>query len=632
MAKIMKKRKKKKHSVNSQGFLLLVGISLAVAGVLYYVNSFNTLDNRSRAAIEESPYYGKPRGYFTTPKELGEIKKKAESGVAPHASNVKELLTYAGSPTDWPHGSVEGNMTCEDTDAPFIRFRDAAHKTYAKALAYHLTRNEAYANDVKTRLLDLTDVTGFEENEYSGANKCILELSWLIPSWIQAADLLEEYPGWTSQDKRSFQVWLNAEVYKKVAWSSRVRNNNWGSAGSATAMMIADYLWDSRLVLEEVSPITKTLTPAKAYAEHRQIGLDRLNNTWKGDSQCTVYGIQPHGGIPDELRRGSTGCLGTYIVTTDSSYNYQNTHLEGSISHAEFLYRRGDDSMYMNSNSTGGGSIKNAIYFVIANPLKSYDWVESKKSTLHMAQRYYQDSNIQQRLDNNNRYIKSGYMNVFGKLTHGFAAGEVLGDVPIVPPPSSLDDASPTPTATDTPTPTSTNTPTPIPPTNTPIPTNTPTPTRSPLPTQVSQIQANGDGLWVNYYNAKNFTSYRMSRIEKYVMNNWGKGSPDSRINNDNFSMKWTGYILAPETGSYTFYVTGDDGEMLRINGDNIIENWKDGKASTVTGTIYLIKGSKNPLRLEYYENRGDASIKLEWSGPGFSRQVVPQKYLYTTK
>ncbi|HRN95916.1 MAG TPA: hypothetical protein PLD54_00540, partial [Candidatus Levybacteria bacterium] len=64
------------------------------------------------------------------------------------------------------------------------RFRDAAHKTYAKALAYHLTGNDAYALDVKKRLLDITDTTGFEGDEYSGANQCILELSWLIPSWI----------------------------------------------------------------------------------------------------------------------------------------------------------------------------------------------------------------------------------------------------------------------------------------------------------------------------------------------------------------------------------------------------------------------------------------------------------------
>src|SRR5690606_5402158 len=132
------------------------------------------------------------------------------------------------------------------------------------------------------------------------------------------------------------------EVYKKVAWSSRVRNNNWGAAGSATAMMIADYLWDSRLMLKEVAPVSKTLTSANAYAEHRQMGLDRLNNEWKGDSQCAIHGIQAHGGIPDELRRGSTGCTGTYLITTDSSYAYQNTHLEGAVSHAEFLLRRGD--------------------------------------------------------------------------------------------------------------------------------------------------------------------------------------------------------------------------------------------------------------------------------------------------
>jgi hypothetical protein len=47
---------------------------------------------------------------------------------------------------------------------------------------------------------------------------------------------------------------------------------------------------------------------------------------------------------------------------------------------------------------------------------------------------------------------------------------------------------------------------------------------------------------------------------------------------------------------------------------------------------VTLEAGVKNPMRLEYYERTGNASLKLEWSGPGFGRQVISQKYLYTTK
>jgi len=37
-----------------------------------------------------------------------------------------------------------------------------------------------------------------------------------------------------------------------------------------------------------------------------------------------------------------------------------------------------------------------------------------------------------------------------------------------------------------------------------------------------------------------------------------------------------------------------------------------------------------NAIRLEYYENGGDALCKLEWSSPAISRQVIPAIQLFT--
>ncbi|HRN95917.1 MAG TPA: hypothetical protein PLD54_00545, partial [Candidatus Levybacteria bacterium] len=95
MARLIKKKKKQKR-ITTNWYFYLIGLSVLVGAVLYFVNTFDSVDIRSRAVIEDSAYFGKSRGYFITPQELADIKRKSESNIQPHASNVKEVLTYTG--------------------------------------------------------------------------------------------------------------------------------------------------------------------------------------------------------------------------------------------------------------------------------------------------------------------------------------------------------------------------------------------------------------------------------------------------------------------------------------------------------------------------------------------------------
>lgn len=377
---------------------------------------------------------GGSRGYMTTPQELNSIAQKANLEIEPYKSAVDALLEYVREPSYWPekYSSIGGSQKCDETKEPRYIFEGSA-LAFAKAMAYHITGVDAYAADVKTRLLDLTDTDGYGGDEYSGANQCILNLSWYIPGWIMAADLIEDYPGWKTADKIQFQQWLAEVVYKKTAWSSRNRKNNWGSAGSTTSAMIADYLWDSAYLLEGDSP-------PDAYVEHRQHQLDRMSTLKPFDSVCDIWGIQSHGGIPDELVRGSSGCKAQWIHTDDESWMYTMTFMQGLVMHAEFLLRRGDNTLFENLASDGSGSILRAIHFVIDNPikpLKSTDW--RAKQILEVTYRYYRDAASGQQLGvgRSDRYIgdRSGQMFHFGTITHGFAVDENPGLPPSVPPP-----------------------------------------------------------------------------------------------------------------------------------------------------------------------------------------------------
>src|SRR2546421_3765710 len=101
-----------------------------------------------------------------------------------------------------------------------------------------------------------------------------------------------------------------------------------------------------------------------------------------------------------------------------------------------------------------------------------------------------------------------------------------------------------------------------------------------------------GTGLTGQYFNNMDFTAPVFSRTDAKIDFNWGSGSPDSRIQPDTFSVRWTGQISAPTSGRYTFYTTTDDGVRLTVNGAVL---WENGyPQGTYTITVSQKSGAKS--------------------------------------
>ena len=140
---------------------------------------------------------------------------------------------------------------------------------------------------------------------------------------------------------------------------------------------------------------------------------------------------------------------------------------------------------------------------------------------------------------------------------------------------------------------------------------------------------ASGSGLLGQYYRGKGFREPILSRTDATVNFNWGTGSPDPAVPADQFSVRWSGWIQAPASGQFNFFVTADDGLRLWIDGERIIDFWIDQGATERTGTARLQADHKHDIRLEFYENGGGATCQLAWSGPGVSKAVIPSARLY---
>jgi hypothetical protein len=161
----------------------------------------------------------------------------------------------------------------------------------------------------------------------------------------------------------------------------------------------------------------------------------------------------------------------------------------------------------------------------------------------------------------------------------------------------------------------------PVTPTPTNIPTQTPTPTIS-----------LGNGLQGTYYNNKNFTGSTITRNDAVINFDWRTQKPHPSIAADTYSVRWVGYVMPKSTDTYIFYLRADDGVRVWVNNQPIIDYWGDQAATERSGKIALTKDQKYPIKIEYYENYGNAVAQLRWSSPSTPKQLIPQANLFVAQ
>jgi mono/diheme cytochrome c family protein len=140
-----------------------------------------------------------------------------------------------------------------------------------------------------------------------------------------------------------------------------------------------------------------------------------------------------------------------------------------------------------------------------------------------------------------------------------------------------------------------------------------------------------GSGLTGQYFgNATLAGTPVLTRVEA-VDFDWEWDAPAPEIAAENFSVRWTGQVTAPASGSYTFETVSDDGMRLWVNGSLIIDFWTDHAPATRDGApVVLAAGQRYDIKVEYYEKSGRAVMQLRWITPGASAATaIPGGQLY---
>ncbi len=141
---------------------------------------------------------------------------------------------------------------------------------------------------------------------------------------------------------------------------------------------------------------------------------------------------------------------------------------------------------------------------------------------------------------------------------------------------------------------------------------------------------SNEQGLRGEYFRSADLSGAAvLTRVDPRVEFRWDRGSPtsalvargeipaDQALPNDNFSVRWTGQLLPPATGTYEVTATADDGVRLWIDGKSVIDDWtKQSRAAARTARVDLAAGRAYDVRLEYYDVERDAEVRLGWRLP----------------
>ncbi|NLG26556.1 MAG: hypothetical protein GX557_01510 [Chloroflexi bacterium] len=100
-------------------------------------------------------------------------------------------------------------------------------------------------------------------------------------------------------------------------------------------------------------------------------------------------------------------------------------------------------------------------------------------------------------------------------------------------------------------------------------------------------------------------------RDDETVAFDWQLRAPAPGMPSDDFSARWSRTVYFP-AGDYVFWTIADDGVRLYIDGDLIIDEWRDSAAEWHEAEVLLDDG-EHEVTLEFYERGDRALVQLNW-------------------
>jgi mono/diheme cytochrome c family protein len=109
------------------------------------------------------------------------------------------------------------------------------------------------------------------------------------------------------------------------------------------------------------------------------------------------------------------------------------------------------------------------------------------------------------------------------------------------------------------------------------------------------------------------------------------KFDPKLAQKEENFAIRFRGYVEMPADGIYTFYTLSDDGSVLRIGSSLVVNNDGIHSAQEQSGSIQLQAG-KHAFSVGFIQGGGGAELRVSVEGPKLSKREIPAQALCRPK
>src|SRR5688572_15572240 len=151
-------------------------------------------------------------------------------------------------------------------------------------------------------------------------------------------------------------------------------------------------------------------------------------------------------------------------------------------------------------------------------------------------------------------------------------------------------------------------------------------------------------GLGGEYFASKGFNpdKRKIERVDPTVEFSFGANPPDPKLAGEAFAIRWTGSVVATETGNHEFVVRSENGVRLWVNGEGsssghdressegdepLIDQWVTSgpEPREHRTSVFLLGGRAYPVRLEMFRFKDkSASVALKWKPPHGTLGTIP--------
>ncbi len=155
-------------------------------------------------------------------------------------------------------------------------------------------------------------------------------------------------------------------------------------------------------------------------------------------------------------------------------------------------------------------------------------------------------------------------------------------------------------------------------------------------------------GLRAEYFRSRRFQQRDrlLERVDPDVQFDWGTANPTgAEFDPHQFSIRWQGSVLVPDTGEYEFVVRTEHAARLWVNDlqQPVVDAWvKSGSDNEFRASLFLVGGRAYPVRLEFSKaNQGvddsgklagrpvkKAALRLDWRPPKRAAGPIPRHCL----